>query len=102
MCVEALLKVGGNAHITLSGDGKALEKIDILHDCPPFAKASGDTLRSRKVHPDISWWKEMACPPKLWSLSRAKGGGADRGRTGDLLNAIQALSQLSYGPTEVG
>ena len=26
-------------------------------------------------------------------------GGADRGRTDDLLNAIQALSQLSYGPT---
>ena len=28
-----------------------------------------------------------------------KVGGADRDRTGDLLNAIQALSQLSYGPT---
>jgi hypothetical protein len=100
VCPEALLKVGGNAYITLGGNRKALEKIDILHDCPPFAKASGDTLRSRKVlHPDISWWKEMACHPKLWSLSRAKDGGADRDRTDDLLNAIQALSQLSYGPT---
>ena len=27
-------------------------------------------------------------------------GGAGRDRTGDLLNAIQALSQLSYGPTQ--
>jgi hypothetical protein len=27
------------------------------------------------------------------------GGGADQDRTGDLLNAIQALSQLSYSPT---
>ncbi len=27
-------------------------------------------------------------------------GGADRDRTDDLLNAIQALSHLSYGPTE--
>jgi hypothetical protein len=27
-------------------------------------------------------------------------GGADGSRTHDLLNAIQALSQLSYGPTE--
>ncbi len=27
-------------------------------------------------------------------------GGADRDRTDDLLNAIQALSQLSYSPTE--
>ena len=26
-------------------------------------------------------------------------GGANRDRTGDLLNAIQALSQLSYSPT---
>ena len=26
-------------------------------------------------------------------------GGADQDRTGDLLNAIQALSQLSYSPT---
>lgn len=28
-----------------------------------------------------------------------KTGGANRDRTDDLLNAIQALSQLSYGPT---
>jgi hypothetical protein len=28
-----------------------------------------------------------------------KFGGANRNRTDDLLNAIQALSQLSYGPT---
>jgi hypothetical protein len=27
------------------------------------------------------------------------GGGASRDRTGDLYNAIVALSQLSYGPT---
>ncbi len=28
----------------------------------------------------------------------ALDGGAKRGRTADLLNAIQALYQLSYGP----
>jgi hypothetical protein len=27
-------------------------------------------------------------------------GGADRDRTDDLLNAIQALSQLSYSPLD--
>src|SRR5262245_41710875 len=43
--------------------------------------------------------EKMACHPKLRRDSRAKGGGADRDRTDDLLNAIQALSQLSYGPT---
>ncbi len=29
-------------------------------------------------------------------------GGAEENRTLDLLNAIQALSQLSYGPTSEG
>ena len=29
-------------------------------------------------------------------------GGAEGSRTPDLLNAIQALSQLSYNPVEVG
>ncbi len=28
-------------------------------------------------------------------------GGADRDRTDDLLNAIQALSQLSYSPNAI-
>ena len=34
--------------------------------------------------------------------ARAKGGGPDRDRTGDLLNAIQARSQLRYRPTRRG
>ena len=34
------------------------------------------------------------------SETRESNGGADGSRTHDLLNAIQALSQLSYGPTE--
>ena len=38
------------------------------------------------------------CPIAL-SLALKKFGGADGSRTHDLLNAIQALSQLSYGPT---
>src|SRR5690349_5927748 len=32
-------------------------------------------------------------------LDESKIGGASRDRTGDLYNAIVALSQLSYGPT---
>ena len=35
-----------------------------------------------------------ATPFALW----AKGGGARRDRTADLVNAIHALSHLSYGP----
>ena len=33
-------------------------------------------------------------------LYTVSNGGADGSRTHDLLNAIQALSQLSYGPTK--
>ena len=32
-------------------------------------------------------------------IGRVWWSGADRSRTDDLLNAIQALSQLSYGPS---
>ncbi len=40
----------------------------------------------------------MASKQKKFGIS-VGFGGADRDRTDDLLNAIQALSQLSYGPT---
>ena len=33
------------------------------------------------------------------TFARAKAGGADRDRTGDLMLAKHALSQLSYSPT---
>jgi Na+-transporting methylmalonyl-CoA/oxaloacetate decarboxylase gamma subunit len=36
------------------------------------------------------WWKKC--------FNELKNSGAEEGRTPDLLNAIQALSQLSYGP----
>jgi hypothetical protein len=34
----------------------------------------------------------------LWVLAREEFGGAEGDRTPDLMNAIHALSQLSYGP----
>jgi hypothetical protein len=34
VCPEALLKVGGDAYVSLRGNSKALEQIDIFHDCP--------------------------------------------------------------------
>ncbi len=37
-------------------------------------------------------------PPPYWLQKRQKTCGAKRDRTADLLNAIQALSQLSYSP----
>ena len=50
-------------------------------------------------HPDIHFWGET----KRLDLRRNQAfhnasGGDKRDRTADLLNAIQALSQLSYTP----
>jgi hypothetical protein len=39
----------------------------------------------------------LKCRSCRWALG-AEGGGARRDRTADLLHAMQALSQLSYGP----
>src|SRR2546426_11503025 len=43
---------------------------------------------------EFGWLAE----PQL--AKQAKAGGARRDRTADLLHAMQALSQLSYGPVE--
>ena len=40
-----------------------------------------------------TWW------PQPHTCEMGKNGGAKRDRTADLLHAMQALSQLSYGPT---
>ena len=85
MCPEAVLKVGGEAYITLCGNGNALKKIDILHDRPPSPKASEDTLRSAKTSTNrngksglppeaLLERRESGLPPEA---PRAKGGGAD-------------------------
>ncbi len=50
-------------------------------------------------------WNSRAKPEKSrgdQGKRGSSGGGADQDRTGDLLNAIQALSQLSYSPTGMG
>ena len=59
MRLEARLKVGSDAYITLRGDGKALEKIDILHDVPLRQGFGG--------HPSLSNLQSedrMACHPE--------------------------------------
>ena len=42
--------------------------------------------------------KSMIPNGKMTSPPKAGKSGADRARTDDLLHAMQALSQLSYGP----
>ena len=54
---------------------------------------------SPPLHPN-NHLTNLFCPPRcpdIWHLP-ASDYGADRSRTDDLLNANQALSQLSYGP----
>jgi hypothetical protein len=48
-----------------------------------------------------AWADEPPCPPKLlFLLGMGEVGGPEEDRTPDLLIANEALSQLSYGPTE--
>ena len=56
------------------------------------------SLRRYSLHlgnrpPSLKW------PAEPKPDDRAKAGGADRDRTGDLMLAKHALSQLSYSPT---
>ena len=43
-------------------------------------------------------YKPLNNPAGVPAEALAKAGGARRDRTADLLHAMQALSQLSYGP----
>src|SRR6185312_11326798 len=45
------------------------------------------------------WYPAMDSPGSCRTQVPDFSGGASRDRTGDLLHAMQALSQLSYGPT---
>ena len=91
MCRKSLTQIFCKANIDLSRKIDAFEEINVSHQMnsadllrkSAFAKASADT-RHAKVLP-------------AEALAKA-GGGARRDRTADLLHAMQALSQLSYGP----
>jgi hypothetical protein len=43
----------------------------------------------------------LIMPPKSGNCIMQEIGGAKRDRTADPLHAMQALSQLSYGPTSI-
>src|SRR4029077_2146860 len=69
-------------------DGKVLFEADLaFHGAPPVSS----TIL-------IATHRKAKAAPKGGFSSPFEFGGARRNRTADLLNAIQALSQLSYGP----
>ena len=58
-----------------------------------------ESLKSGKS-PKFGLWKAFF--DKVWKPLKTSVGGVKRDRTADLLNAIQALSQLSYNPKRFG
>ncbi len=70
---------------------------------PDGTRRGTASRRQRKWRTGPRAGRRLACPRashRHYPESRA--GGARRNRTADLLNAIQALSQLSYGPLAGG
>ena len=61
--------------------------------------------KTTRKGPDHHWIRSTLRTPlgaaRIRGIYKGRLGGARRNRTADLLNAIQALSQLSYGPTGV-
>ena len=88
VCGEAFAQVIGQADIRLFWKIDALEKIDVFH----FANLARLRPSGYDGQPSLASRTEFAASPF------AKVGGARRDRTADLLHAMQALSQLSYGP----
>ena len=65
----------------------------------PYVAGLGHSTR-RVRQPKLALQRKLAspaCEPEL--AKRAKAGGPDRDRTGDLVNAIHARSQLRHWPT---
>ena len=55
--LKPLIQVGGDAYVALIWNSETFDEIDVLHQMPPFAKASGGSLRESLVR--------LASQPKL-------------------------------------
>jgi hypothetical protein len=80
VCLETLLKVGSDAHITLGGNGKALEKIDIFHDSPPSPRLRTTPFALERYYISTIVGESWLATRSSGGF-RAKGGGADGSRT---------------------
>ena len=76
--------------------------LEQLPDVPGEARRHSGATRAKAIcRPRYMAGARTTRPSRLKSNSRGDGG-ARRDRTADLLHAMQALSQLSYGPTTEG
>lgn len=89
--IQSLLQVSGDTDIALFGERLRLKPIDLLHSVTRMARCSAP-LGLRRVTQDNS--AERKTTPAV----SATQNGAEGARTPDLLHAMEALSQLSYGP----
>ena len=115
MFYQPRVGVVGNADLEVLGV-EASQDVDEFHGIPLSQRRKLNTgrtgpstppqrvprpayaLRATARQPSLASRREFfgLAEPKL--AKRAKAGGARRDRTADLLHAMQALSQLSYGP----
>ena len=96
VCCEPLGYVVGEPDVVLSRMGETFEEVNPLHLVARLRQGFGGQPSPPRV---------AGLPAVAPTAFSPKGGGAKAGggrgaRTPDLLDAIQALSQLSYAPTQ--
>ena len=75
----------------------------LLEAAPLIADVTRSRDRNARGRPAVDDWSVFAfrCSNTMGGIVDAtESSGASRARTGDLLGAIQALSQLSYSPAK--
>ena len=92
----ALARHGGGRIRTFVGISRQIYSLLHLAALVPHRTPSGAPGEIRTPDPLIR--SQMLYPAELRALGPVQASGAEGNRTPDLLNAIQALSQLSYGP----
>ena len=95
VCCEPLGYVVGEPNVVLSRMGETFEEVNPLHLVARLRQGFGGQPSPPRVA-GLPAEAPAAFPRKDGG---AKAGGGRGARTPDLLDAIQALSQLSYAPT---
>jgi hypothetical protein len=101
--LQAGTQITSDADIKMFGV-PVFENVDVFHVCdlPAFSAyfvRKLDKVRLRSASSGVTTSLRRGLPSRSWRSQKA--GGARRDRTADLLHAMQALSQLSYGPVHL-
>ena len=97
-CVRAVAVEGREFGVQARAEMRA----DWLLGNPPARLRAPQVAVARRTRPlGSTIFRHRRSVPIFASMVEAENGGAKRDRTADLLHAMQALSQLSYGPNSV-